>query len=83
MEEKEIIKARETRKRELEKSLKTNEYWLSSIQSALLYGTSLSSVNKEKYIDQISSEEMQKIAKECIDINEYLQVVLFPESSKK
>lgn len=83
VEEKEIIKARETRKRELEKAVKTNEYWLSAIQSALLNGTSLSTVTKEQYIDQITSEEMQRIAKEYVTIDEYLRVVLYPESFKK
>jgi zinc protease len=82
VEAKEITKAKETKRRELEKAVKTNGYWLSNIQSALLNGTSLNSVNDEKYIEQISSEEIQRIAKEYININEYLQVVLYPETYK-
>jgi len=83
VEEKEIIKARETKRRELEKAVKTNEYWLSAIQSSILNGTSLTSVTNEEYIDQITSEEMQRIAKECMNVDEYLQVILYPESYKK
>jgi zinc protease len=83
VEEKEIIKARETKKRELEKAKKTNEYWLSAIQSALINGTDLTKVTKEEYIDQITSEEMQRIAKEYVNIDDYLRVVLYPESYKK
>lgn len=83
VDEKEIIKARETKKRELEKAMKTNEYWLSAIQNAIINGTDLSKVTKEEYIDQITSEEMQRIAKEYVNIDDYLRVVLYPENYKK
>lgn len=83
VEEKEIIKVRETKRRELEKALKTNQYWLSAIKNALLNGINLNSITNEKYIDQITSGEIQRIAKECITVDEYLRVVLYPENYKK
>ena len=77
--EKDIIKAKETRRRTLETNVKTNKYWLSSIQRAVLNETDLSSVTNEEYIDLISSEEVQRVANEYFSIDEYLQVVLYPE----
>jgi zinc protease len=82
VDEKEIIKAKETRKRTLENDVKTNKFWLSGIQDAILNGTDLSAITQEKYIDQISSQEMQRVANEYFNTDEYLQVVLYPESYK-
>lgn len=78
-----IIKARETRRRQLETSLKTNKYWLSTIQNALINGKELENITQEEYIDQISSEEIQRVAREYFNVNHYLQVVLYPEGYSK
>ncbi len=80
VDEKEIIKAKETRKRELESNSKTNKFWLGAIQDALINRTSLATVTNEKFIDKISSQEMQRVANAYFNINEYLEVVLYPES---
>jgi zinc protease len=82
VEEKEIIKAKETRKRALESDTKTNKFWLAAIEDALLNDTDLGSVTNEKYIDQISSQEIQRVAKEYFNIDTYLEVVLYPEEYK-
>ena len=76
---KEIVKARETRLRQFQTNSKTNHYWLSAIQTSLMNDTGLDSVTNEKYIDQISSEELQRVAKKYINPDEYLEVVLYPE----
>jgi len=77
--DKDITKARETRRRTLEVNVKTNKYWLSSIQKSILDGTDLNSITNEEYIEQISSEEIQRVANEYFNIDDYLQVVLYPE----
>ncbi len=77
--EKDIIKAKETRRRHLETSVKTNTYWLSAIMSTIINGTDLNSVTNEEYIEQITSGEIQRVANKYFTIGEYLQVVLFPE----
>ena len=81
--EKDITKVKETRKRALESDTKTNKFWLSAIEDALINETDLNSVTEEKFIDQISSQEMQRVANEYFNMNEYLQVVLYPESYKE
>jgi zinc protease len=78
-----IIKAKETRRRQLETNLKTNKYWLNTIQNALINGKALVQITLEEYINQISSEEIQRVAREYFDVSNYLQVVLFPEGYKK
>ncbi|MGD2034009.1 MAG: insulinase family protein [Bacteroidales bacterium] len=78
--EKDIIKAKETRRRQLETNVKTNKYWLSAIQNAILNKTDLSTVTNEEYIDQISSEEIQRVANKYFNADDYLQVVLYPEA---
>ena len=78
----EILKAKETRTRKLESDEKTNNFWLGAIQKSLMNGTSLDSVTDEQYIDEISSEELQRIANKYFNTGEYLKVVLYPENYK-
>lgn len=80
--DKDITKARETRRRQLETNVKTNNFWLSGIQRAILMGEDLSSITNEEFIEQITGEEIQRIANQYFTIDEYLKVVLYPESMK-
>ncbi len=82
VEDKEIIKARETRRRQLETNSETNKYWLNAIQRTILRGGNLDSVTKEELIEQITSEEIQRIANQYFDSDNYLLVVLYPEEYK-
>jgi zinc protease len=79
VDEKDIIKVKETRRRELETAMQTNNYWITAVQDAILNETSFATVTKEEYIDQITVEEIQRITKEYFDAGEYLEVVLYPE----
>jgi len=81
--QKDIIKAKETRRRQLETNVKINTFWLSSIQKAILNDLDLNSVTDEEYIGQISSEEIQRVANGYFDTDEYLEVVLYPEEYEK
>lgn len=80
VEDKEITKAVETRRRQLEINTKTNKYWLSAIQRSQLQGTALDSLTREEYINEISSDQLQRIVNEYFDPDSYLQVVLYPEA---
>jgi zinc protease len=75
-----INKARETRRRSIETQIQNNKFWLNAIQGSLMLGSGFDDLTREKFIDKISSEEIQRVAKKYFDINKYLQVVLYPET---
>ncbi len=75
-----IAKAKEIRRRQLEVSKKTNRFWLNSIKSAIMNDQGLGNVTHDEYIDQVSTDEIQRVARQYFDVNNYLQVVLFPET---
>jgi zinc protease len=83
VEEKEIIKARETRRRQLETNSETNNFWLNAIQSTILTDGNLDSVTDEELIEQITSKEIQRVANEYFNSGKYLLVVLYPEEYKE
>lgn len=78
-----LIKAREIYKREKEKKLEENNYWLSAIKNCLMYGYEFESIASFDRIDDITSENMQRVAQQYIDLENYLQVVLYPENMKE
>ena len=80
VDENDIIKVRETRRRVLETNLESNNFWLKVIQETLIKEGSLENVTKENLIEQITSSEIQRIANEYFDTDRYLQVVLYPEN---
>ena len=82
VDENDIIKARETRKRVLETNLESNSYWLNAIQDALMLEGSLENVTKANLIDEITSDEIQRVATEYFDTDRYLEVVLYPEEDE-
>ena len=77
-----INKVRETRRRALETNKQKNSYWLGAIQEALMLGTGLDDLTEEQYIDLITSEELQRVANKYFDIDRYLRVVLYPEKDQ-
>lgn len=79
VEDKNITKARETRRRQLETNSETNTFWLNTIQRTILSGGDLTSVTNEELIEEITSEEIQRIANKYFNSDNYLQVVLYPE----
>jgi zinc protease len=80
VEENDIVKAKESRRRALEVNLESNSYWLKAIQDALMYENNLQDVTKADFIEKISSEEIQRVARDYFDSDRYLQVVLYPEN---
>ncbi|MBN1598628.1 MAG: insulinase family protein [Bacteroidales bacterium] len=83
VEEKDLNKARESRKRQLEENLKKNGFWLSAIQEALINDLPLDNITDEQYMNSITSDELKRVANEYFDANNSLQVVLYPEEYKE
>jgi zinc protease len=76
-----ILKAKEIQRREIEKSLKQNSYWLRNLRECYVKGTDFSRLTDyDKIIDGLTSEELQRVAKEYINLDEYIMVVLVPET---
>ncbi len=75
-----IKKAREIQRREIEKDLKTNSFWISNLQSHYQDGTSfLVFTDYNKLIEDITSDELKRVAGNYINIDEYIRVVLMPD----
>jgi zinc protease len=75
-----IGKVKEAQKRSLQVKLQDNQFWMNTIQDALMLETDLNNMIRKEYIDKISSEEIQRVASQYIDADRYLEVILFPET---
>jgi zinc protease len=76
-----INKAREIQRREIEKDLKINSFWLSNLQSHYQSGTSLEVFTDfNKLIECITSDELKRVADKYITPDEYIRVILVPEN---
>ncbi|MQY80449.1 MAG: insulinase family protein [Bacteroidetes bacterium] len=79
-----ITKVRETQNREYETNLKENLFWLRNLQNS--YYTKQ---NPEKILDYpqlvktLSAEMIQNAARKYFNMNNYVQVVLIPETGEK
>ena len=81
--EEDIQSAQEIQRRNMEENLKTNGFWIGSLQKIYRNNTSMDFlIHYDELIKKISSEEMKRVANEYIDTGDYLRVVLYPVSSK-
>ncbi len=81
--EDDIQSTREIQRRNMEENLRTNGYWMSSLQE--IYRNRISVdllVDYDTFIKKITSEAFKRIANEYIDTNSYLRVVLLPEHAE-
>jgi zinc protease len=79
-----IQSAQEIQRRNMEENLKTNGFWISSLQRIYRENVSMDIlIHYDEWIKKISSEEIKRVANEYIDTGNYLRVVLYPEQSKK
>jgi zinc protease len=77
--EKNSIKIKETFNRQLEVNKKTNNYWLTNIENALLYKTNVLDILKEKEaIDALNAENIQNAACKYYS-PQNIKVILIPE----
>lgn len=83
VEQKDIEKARELYKREKERNLQENSFWLGAIRNCYQFNLSFDQIPSFEPMELITSEELQRVANTYIKADNYLQVVLYPESMKK
>lgn len=80
VETKDLNKVKETQKRELEVNLKSNVYWLNELADVVVYSNKMEDGKDDlKQIDQLSSKQLQEIAKKYFGSN-FARLVLYPES---
>jgi zinc protease len=61
-------------------AMRTNGHWLGSLQDATLYGTDPAIIlSYEKRINAITLDEIKDTAKRYFNMENYVQVVLYPE----
>jgi zinc protease len=66
------------------KALRENGYWLSHLQGALTEGTDPASIlTFEKQIDALTADDIKAAARRYFDMQNYVQVVLYPEKEKE
>lgn len=80
VEAKDLNKVKETQKRELEVNLKSNVYWLNELADVVVYNNKPEDGKDNlKQIDQLSSKQLQEVAKKYFGSN-FARLVLYPET---
>ncbi|MGA2623198.1 MAG: insulinase family protein [Bacteroidota bacterium] len=75
-----IQKIKEIQRREREVSLKENNFWISSLQSAYVNNEDPSVIlNYPALIDKLSAKDVQTAAQRYFDMKNYVKVVLYPK----
>lgn len=75
-----VVKVREGFRRRHQTDLKTNEYWLQSLQFLAMNGVDArAALDYEKWVEDLSVDSLRALAKAAVRLDEYLRVVLLPE----
>jgi zinc protease len=75
-----IEKVAEIHKRELEKNMKENRWWISQLNDVYMYGLEPKSIlDMQKMIDNISAEKIRKTAQKYFDMKNFARFILLPE----
>ena len=78
--EEDLTKVREGFRRRYQTDVKTNEYWLQTLQFLLMNGQPLAAaLDYERWVDGLSVESLSALAAGAVRLDEYLRVVLLPE----
>jgi zinc protease len=78
--EKDLVKIKETLKRERETSLKENDWWLQAIELKTEAGENLLEINDfDKYVENLKGEDFKKFATQYLNTKEFSTFKLFPE----
>lgn len=80
--EEDVAKAQEIYKRDKEKRLEQNGYWLGALKNCYIYERDFNTIQSFKLMDEITPEAIQRVAKNYINSDEYIKVVLYPESAE-
>jgi zinc protease len=79
--EEDVTKVREGFRRRHQTDVKTNEYWLQTLQFLSMNGEPARAVlDYERWVDGLSVESLRALAAGAIRLDEYLRVVLLPEA---
>jgi|WetSurSiteA1Bulk_404760.scaffolds.fasta_scaffold01387_1 zinc protease len=73
-----LVKVKEAQRRDLEKNLKENGYWLSRLTNVYRFDDPGLITQYADRINALTSEKLQEAAKK-IDLKKYVRVVLYPE----
>ncbi len=79
--EKYIQRVKEINLREYETSLKENDYWLDALESRYFLGKDPRTILKTRnMIRDLKAWDIQKAAKDYLNLDHYIQVTLYPEN---
>ncbi|MEI9809329.1 MAG: insulinase family protein [Bacteroidota bacterium] len=80
--QKDLDKVKETWKKQYHVNLQRNDYWLDNLSSAFINQDNPENIlDYEQKIDAITVEDLQKIAKKFLTLNNMVKSVMYPESS--
>ncbi|MCS6794702.1 MAG: insulinase family protein [Raineya sp.] len=83
IDEKDLEKVKEQRKRQMEVDIKTNRYWANTLQNYYFNGNNPEMIaDWESRLAWITKDLMQNTAKKYLNTKEYIRVVLKPEEKK-
>ena len=75
-----LVKVKQNWLQRHQKSMRENGYWLGRLQSAVLQETDPATILVyEKRVNDISADDLKDAAKRYFNMNNYVQVVLYPE----
>jgi zinc protease len=78
--EEDVSKVREGFRRRYQTDIKTNEYWLDTLQFLLMNGQPLrAALDYQGWVEALSAESLRALAAGAIRLDAYLRVVLLPE----
>jgi len=78
--EENMAKIKEIYRRKREKDLKSNKFWLSTLQFYYFHGEDpLNLLELDKLMEDLTPEEIQKAAQRYFNMDNYVKVVLLPE----
>jgi len=75
-----LTKVKEIQRRQWEVDLKENNFWLRNLWYYNFYDLDLSEfLNSQKRVDKLSLEDIQNTAQQYLNVNNYVDIVLYPE----
>ncbi len=78
-----LIKVKETFRRELEVNLKENKYWLERMYNYYYYNDPADMIEQtKKMIEELTLDDIHKMAQKYLKFNNFAKFVLYPEESK-
>lgn len=79
--EADLVKVKETTIKQYREDLKDNNYWLSKLQGVVDNGSNPADIlTGEKRVNAVTVKDIQEAANKYFNMNNYLQVVLYPEN---